>query len=242
MKKAFSLLELALSIVILGILIAILSNPAIHLYNHSYKIKNSNTVFLNLNQTLLSMEKIYHSCLNATLTSSSFECYMSANDDIFYDLSLKKLNFSGIILENNESFFSPKSNLHFIENGSSKGILSNYKDMHSEKKLKIYANDYMYFYDIQNSKIYKALVSDREKIHFNSEKFSGFYTILYAYVRVYLENENIYMQIDDLNHNKRSFLLAQNISKLIFKQDDKTLKVLICDKSQNECLSKWMFL
>lgn len=50
------------------------------------------------------------------------------------------------------------------------------------------------------------------------------------------------MQIDDLNRNKRSFLLAQNISKLIFKQDDKALKVLICDKSQNECLSKWMFL
>ncbi|HEC1809083.1 TPA: hypothetical protein R1719_000983, partial [Campylobacter lari] len=79
-------------------------------------------------------------------------------------------------------------------------------------------------------------------IHFINEKFSGFYTILYAYVRVYLENENIYMQIDDLNYHKRSFLLAQNISKLIFKQDDKTLKVLICDKSQNECLSKWMFL
>ncbi|MCV3545089.1 prepilin-type N-terminal cleavage/methylation domain-containing protein [Campylobacter lari] len=136
MKKAFSLLELALSLVILGVLIVILSNPAIHLYNHSYKIKNSNTVFLNLNQALLSMEKIYHSCLNVILTSRSFECYMSANDDIFYDLSLKKLNFSGIILENNESFFSPKSNLHFIENGSSKGILSNYKDMHSEKKVK----------------------------------------------------------------------------------------------------------
>ncbi|EAL4712152.1 haloacid dehalogenase, partial [Campylobacter lari] len=46
MKKAFSLLELALSLVILGVLIVILSNPAIHLYNHSYKIKNSNTVFL----------------------------------------------------------------------------------------------------------------------------------------------------------------------------------------------------
>ncbi|HEG2580789.1 TPA: prepilin-type N-terminal cleavage/methylation domain-containing protein [Campylobacter lari] len=109
MKKAFSLLELALSLVILGVLIVILSNPAIHLYNHSYKFKNSNMVFLNLNQTLLGMEKIYHSCLNVTLTSSSFECYMSANDDIFYDISLKKLNFSGIILENNESFLVQKA-------------------------------------------------------------------------------------------------------------------------------------
>ncbi|AJC90957.1 hypothetical protein [Campylobacter subantarcticus] len=242
MKKAFNLLELVLSFVILGILVAILSNPAIHLYNYSYKIKNSNTIFLNLNQTLFSIEKIYHSCLNVTLTSNSFECYMSTNDDIFYDISLKKLNFSGVILENNESSFSPKSNLHFVEDGISKGILSNYKDMHSEKKLKIYANDYMYFYDMKNSKVYKVLIDDKEKIHFLNEKFSGFYTVLYAYVRVYLENENIYIQIDDLNHNKRSFLLAQNISKLIFKQDDKALKVSICDKNQNECLSKWMFL
>ncbi|OCX42262.1 hypothetical protein A7X81_03470 [Campylobacter ornithocola] len=242
MKKAFSLLELVLSFIVLGVLVVILSNPVIYLYNHSFKIKKSNEVFFNLNQTLLSMEKIYHSCLNVTLTSNSFECYMSANDDIFYDFSLKEFNFSGVILDNNESFFSPKSNLHFIENGISKGIFSNYKDMHSEKKLKIYTSDYMYIYDIKKSKVHKVLISDREKIHFFDEKFSGFYTVLYAYVKVYLENENIYIQIDGLNHNKRSFLLAQNMSKLIFKQDDKALKVSICDKNQNECLSKWMFL
>lgn len=72
--------------------------------------------------------------------------------------------------------------MYFIENGISEGILSNYKDMHSMKKLKIYTSDYMYIYDIKNSKIYKILVDDREKINFFDESFSGFYTILYAYI------------------------------------------------------------
>ncbi|EAI8623685.1 hypothetical protein IO397_000088 [Campylobacter lari] len=242
MTKAFSLLELALSLVILGILITILINPAMYIYNYSFNVKKSSEIFFDLNQALLSMEKIYNSCLNAIFTSNSFECYMNANDDIFYDLSLKKLNFSGIILENNESFFSPKSNLYFIENGISEGILSNYKDMHSMKKLKIYTSDYMYIYDIKNSKIYKILVDDREKINFFDESFSGFYTILYAYIKVYLKNKNIYMQIDDLNHNKQVFLLAQNISKLIFKHDGELLKITICSNTQNRCLDKWMLL
>ncbi|MBX2078356.1 type II secretion system protein, partial [Campylobacter peloridis] len=116
MKKAFSLLELVLSILIFSIITAILSNPSIQLYDKVFQVKKTNEVFFDLNQILLKIEKIQQDCIEFKYNSHSFECYVSASNDIFYDNSLNRMNFSGVILEDNKSFFSPKSNFYIIEN------------------------------------------------------------------------------------------------------------------------------
>ncbi|QOR00619.1 MULTISPECIES: type II secretion system protein [unclassified Campylobacter] len=242
MKKAFSLLELVLSLIILGVLIVVLARPGVVLYEYAFKVKKTNEIFSDINQALLSIEKIYQTCIDVKHTKHSLECYMGANDDIFYDLSLKKFNFSGVILDDNQSFISPKSHFHFIENGISKGVLSHYKDIVANKKLKIYPDDYIYLYDLQHQKLRMILADDKEKIHFIGEKWSGFYSVVYAYVKVYFEDEKIYIQVGDLNHKQKRFLLMQDVFQLEFTQESKALKATICSKKQNECLSKWMFL
>ncbi|WP_139451491.1 hypothetical protein [Campylobacter armoricus] len=242
MKQAFSLLEFVLSLIILGILFVILSVPSTQIYKYTFNIKKLNNTFFDLNYALLSMEKIFESCIDLKYSNNSFECYMNADDDIFFDISLKKFNFSGVILEDNGKFFSPKSNFYFIENGISQGIFSNYKDMYSEKKQKIYPSDYFYIYNPKESKVYKIIANDKEVFYFSDgENFTGFYRALYAYVKIYFKNENIYIQISDLNHYKKDFLLMKDISKIEINKENNIYSIKLCEKSNNECLIKWMF-
>ncbi|TXE83462.1 hypothetical protein FPD46_02155 [Campylobacter peloridis] len=242
MKKAFSLLELVLSVLIFSIIIALLSNPSIQLYDKVFQVKKTNEVFFDLNQILLKIEKIQQDCIEFKYNSHSFECYISASDDIFYDNSLNRMNFSGVILEDNKSFFSPKSNFYIIENAVLKGIFANYKDMHSVRKQKIYPSDFMFVYNLKEQKIHKIFIENNENINFYSDNFSGFYNILYAYIKIYFNNEKIFMQIDNLHGDKKEFLFMQNISKFELDRENNLLKIKICENALNECLSKWIHL
>ncbi|AJC86402.1 type II secretion system protein [Campylobacter sp. RM16704] len=243
MKRTFSLIELVFSVVILGVLFILLSSPVVQIYQYSFKSKKTNGIFFDLNQALLSIEKIYQSCVDLKYTNNSFECYLSANDDIFYDTSLKKLNFSGIILENDKMFFSPKSNFYTIENGISKGIFSNYKDMHSIKKQKIYPSDFLYIYSLKESKIYKFKINNEDKVSFIDEKkFTGLYSVIYAYVKIYFKNGSIFIQIDDLNYHKNDFLLIKDVSRFEIAKENEILSVKLCEENQKECLTKWIFI
>ncbi len=238
MKKAFSLLELVLSLIVFGVIVSILMLPSIQIYEKVFDIRNKNNTFLDINQVLLSIEKIYQSCRDFKYDHHSFECYMSAANDIFYDINLEKFNFSGIMVDMGK-FVSPKSNFHFIENGISYGILSNYKDIHSNKKQKNYPKDYLYLYALKDKKIYKTYVNDNESIVFSNEKFEGFYDVVYAYIGINFENNKVFLNIRDFENKQNRFLLSDNIDSFNIKKEKNSIKITLC--KQKECLDKWIF-
>ncbi|TWO24547.1 type II secretion system protein [Campylobacter insulaenigrae] len=238
MKKAFSLLELVLSLIIFGIIVSILVFPSTQIYKKALDIQNKNNIFLDLNYILLNLEKIYQSCYQFKYDEYSFECYMNASNDIFYDTNLKEFNFSGVML-NIGSFISPNSNFYFIKNGVSYGILSNYKDIHSNKKQKNYSKDYIYLYALGSKKIYKAYVNDRENVVFSNGNFEGFYGVVYAYIKINFEKNKIFLDIKDFENNKNRFLLYENIDNFRITKEKNIIKITLC--KQKECLNKWIF-
>ncbi|WP_139470766.1 hypothetical protein [Campylobacter armoricus] len=60
-------------------------------------------------------------------------------------------------------------------------------------------------------------------------------------MKIYFKNENIYIQISDLNHYKKDFLLMKDISKIEINKENNIYSIKLCEKSNNECLIKWMF-
>lgn len=238
MKQAFSLLELVLSLVIFGIIVYVLTSPSLQIYKRVFEIKNKNSIFFDLNQALLGIEKIYQTCIEFKYDANYFECYMSANDDIFYDVNLKELNFSGIVLDVG-NFISPNSRFYFIENGVLNGVLSNYKDLHLAKKQKNYPYDFIYMYALNDNKIYKVYVQDKENVNFYGESFSGFYYVVYAFIKIIYEDKKIFFEIKDFENRQDRFLFADEIDQFGIEKDQNFIKITLC--KNDECLSKWMF-
>ncbi|MBF7049248.1 prepilin-type N-terminal cleavage/methylation domain-containing protein [Campylobacter volucris] len=238
MKQAFSLLELVLSLVIFGIIVYVLTSPSLQIYKRVFEIKNKNSIFFDLNQALLGIEKIYQTCIEFKYDANYFECYMSANDDIFYDVNLKVLNFSGIVLDR-ENFISPNSRFYFIENGVLNGVLSNYKDLHLAKKQKIYPYDFIYIYALNDNKIYKVYIQDKENVNFYGESFSGFYYVVYAFIKIIYEDKKIFFEIKDFENRQDRFLFADEIDQFSIDKDQNFIKITLC--KNDDCLSKWMF-
>ncbi|EAH6026447.1 prepilin-type N-terminal cleavage/methylation domain-containing protein, partial [Campylobacter upsaliensis] len=64
MKKAFSLLELTIALVIFSIIFMLISKPLREFYLLHLKSLEQNEVILKLNQTLLNLENILLKCVN----------------------------------------------------------------------------------------------------------------------------------------------------------------------------------
>ncbi|EEO7742182.1 prepilin-type N-terminal cleavage/methylation domain-containing protein, partial [Campylobacter upsaliensis] len=69
MKKAFSLLELTIALVIFSIIFMLISKPLREFYLLHLKSLEQNEVILKLNQTLLNLENILLKCVNLEFTS-----------------------------------------------------------------------------------------------------------------------------------------------------------------------------
>ncbi|EAH9136666.1 prepilin-type N-terminal cleavage/methylation domain-containing protein, partial [Campylobacter upsaliensis] len=72
MKKAFSLLELTIALVIFSIIFMLISKPLREFYLLHLKSLEQNEVILKLNQTLLNLENILLKCVNLEFTSRNF--------------------------------------------------------------------------------------------------------------------------------------------------------------------------
>ncbi|MCA5589825.1 prepilin-type N-terminal cleavage/methylation domain-containing protein [Campylobacter upsaliensis] len=75
MKKAFSLLELTIALVIFSIIFMLISKPLREFYLLHLKSLEQNEVILKLNQTLLNLENILLKCVNLEFTSRNFSVF-----------------------------------------------------------------------------------------------------------------------------------------------------------------------
>ncbi|EGK8068764.1 prepilin-type N-terminal cleavage/methylation domain-containing protein, partial [Campylobacter upsaliensis] len=83
MKKAFSLLELTIALVIFSIIFMLISKPLREFYLLHLKSLEQNEVILKLNQTLLNLENILLKCVNLEFTSRNFSCFLKDDESIF---------------------------------------------------------------------------------------------------------------------------------------------------------------
>ncbi|MBS4314320.1 PulJ/GspJ family protein [Campylobacter vulpis] len=118
MKKAFSLLELMIVLIIFSIIFMLMAKPLREFYLLHLKSLEQNEVILKLNQTLFNLENILLKCVNLEFTNENFSCFLKDDESIFVleNGKLKLVN-SMLILKNHTSFYSPKSDfVHLLQN------------------------------------------------------------------------------------------------------------------------------
>ncbi|TKX33211.1 hypothetical protein [Campylobacter aviculae] len=222
MSKAFSLFELIIVLILLGFIASILSKPLWEIYYFNHQNLKTNDLILKTHLTLLRIEKLLQSCINIDTDNYSLSCFLK-DDLLTLDGKKAHLLNSTLILENNTTLYSPKSDLQTQ--------LQNRKALYKDEQNILYA--------LVNHQIQKIFVSQENNL---SSSFKGSFIPISAELNLAFKNNQIYYEIkpkfnDEL---KQSAILAENIS--FFKIQNSKLKICIKDQVQEYCLEKRLFL
>lgn len=246
MKKAFSLFELIITLVLLGILLALFAKPLTSL-SHLYENSQGQN-FNNANSSLLFIDKILQKCLKFTPLNAGFECLLQDEQNlILYRENKAFIGSSSILLQDeNSSFYAPKS--HFIydaklENNKliKAGVLVNQNDLQGFKN-----RDFLHFYSLKEKQIYKLKVLDGQRVAFlEPNSFKGLYKLVEAKVSILLDKDEffyLYTPYSSATTHKnlllngvKAFSVDENFGKF-------RLKLCVFNKTKTSfCLEKWSF-
>ena len=216
MKKAFTLFELVLSIVLFGLILGLFSKPLSEFYRVNFKALDNYEEIIELNFLILKVQSILQNCVDIKFSNNNITCFLK---DEFIGLEDEPfiLN-SGLILSKNGDSYSPNSDL--------KAQLENRKFLFDDNDGILYA--------LKDSKLEKIFVSN-DKINVD---FNGTFTPLLAEVKIGLENDKLSLILKPKFEDKTSQvgILAQNIS--LFNIKNETLKICI----KTNCLEKRLIL
>lgn len=224
MKKAFSLFEFVIALVIFSTISMLIAKPLREFYLLHLKSLEQNEVILNLNQALLNLENILSKCVNIQITNKSFSCFLKDDESLFMLENKKlKLTNSMLILENNASFYSPKSDFSYL--------LQNKMDFFKDKEKNFYALkegkiELLNPTNLQNEGIFYPLKAKFElKFKDNALKYV---------LKPKFFNENL----------KQESLLINAIEDFEINKKDGALWVKICMEKAyfSHCLEKMMLL
>ncbi|TKX31733.1 hypothetical protein [Campylobacter estrildidarum] len=222
MNKAFSLFEFIIVLILSGMILAILSKPLWEFYHFNHQYLTTNKLILKTHLTLLRIEKLLQSCTSINLKSHSINCFLKDDLLTLDDRKAHLLN-STLILENNDTLYSPKSDIQ--------AQLQNRKALYKDEKNILYA--------LVNNQIQKIFVLSENNL---SSSFKGSFIPVSAQLNLIFKNNQLYYEIkprfsDELKQNA---ILAENIS--FFKMQNSKLKICIKEKNQEYCLEKKLFL
>ncbi|EAL3920109.1 prepilin-type N-terminal cleavage/methylation domain-containing protein [Campylobacter upsaliensis] len=224
MKKAFSLLELTIALVIFSIIFMLISKPLREFYLLHLKSLEQNEVILKLNQTLLNLENILLKCVNLEFTSRNFSCFLKDDESIFVleNGKLKLVN-SMLILKNNMGFYSPKSDFSYL--------LQNKMDFFKDREGSFYALkngkvELLNPANLQSEGIFYPL---RAKIEFKFEDNALKFTL-----KPKIFNENL----------KQEALLLDFVRDFSLREQNGVLWIKICVQKTyfSHCLEKMVSL
>lgn len=237
MKKAFTLFEMLLVLMLLGVIFIIFSKPLLNMTSLYASSKLDN-----ISSALIFIDKIAQNCLEFIATTQGFECLLK--DEANLILQRQNSLFIGssgfIVKDENSSFYAPKSHFSYeIQNDKGKsikvGVLENQKDLHNDKN-----KDFIYLYALKERRIYKARVLDNEKISFMDDEFSGFYEMLDAKIAVKINNNELIYEYSPYPQNiSYTGILAQNIKAFKVSSNDDEFAFTICG-FDDLCLEKWV--
>ncbi|MFB1640068.1 type II secretion system protein [Campylobacter sp. MRC_CM3] len=223
MKKAFTLFELVISLILSGIILTILSKPLWEFYQLNNKNLKTKELIINTHLTLLKIEKLFQSCANINIIDDNLiHCFLKDDLLTLEDKNTHLLN-STLILENNTTLYSPKSDLQTQ--------LQNRKTLYKDEQNIIYG--------LNNNKIQKIFILSENNL---SSSFIGNFIPISAELNFTFKDDQIYYEIkprfnDEL---KQSAILAKNIS--FFKIQNSKLKICMKNQKQEYCLEKRLFL
>lgn len=223
MKKAFTLFELVISLILSGIILMILSKPLWEFYQLNNKNLKTKELIINTHLTLLKIEKLFQSCANINIIDDNLiHCFLKDDLLALKDKNTHLLN-STLILENNTTLYSPKSDLQ--------------TQLQNRKAL--YKDEQNIIYGLNNNKIQKIFILSENNL---SSSFIGNFIPISAELNFTFKDDQIYYEIkprfnDEL---KQSAILAKNIS--FFKIQNSKLKICMKNQKQEYCLEKRLFL
>ncbi|WP_417904121.1 prepilin-type N-terminal cleavage/methylation domain-containing protein [Campylobacter sp. LH-2024] len=223
MKKAFTLFELVISLILSGIILTILSKPLWEFYQLNNKNLKTKELIINTHLTLLKIEKLFQSCANINIIDDNLiHCFLKDDLLALKDKNTHLLN-STLILENNTTLYSPKSDLQ--------------TQLQNRKAL--YKDEQNIIYGLNNNKIQKIFILSENNL---SSSFIGNFIPISAELNFTFKDDQIYYEIkprfnDEL---KQSAILAKNIS--FFKIQNSKLKICMKNQKQEYCLEKGLFL
>ncbi|MBZ7953578.1 hypothetical protein H2278_01755 [Campylobacter sp. W0018] len=223
MKKAFTLFEFIIALLLSGTILAILSKLLWEFYQLNNKNLKSKELATNTHLTLLKIEKLLQSCIDISLVDEySIHCFLKDNLLILENKETRLLN-SALILKNNATLYSPKSDLQ--------------TQLQNRKAL--YKDEQNIIYGLYNHQIQKIFISLENNL---SSSFIGSFIPISAGLNLIFKDNQIYYEIkprfnDEL---KQKAILAENIS--FFKMQNSKLKICIKNQKQEYCLEKRLFL
>ncbi|MBK1971640.1 type II secretion system protein [Campylobacter sp. TTU-622] len=229
MKKAFTLLEVILGLIIFSVLSVIILKILSQIYFYHFEtLKNQNTI-LNLKYALLNIDRITQKCLKTKIQDNILTCFLFDKENL---LSLKDnqaiiINSTLILKDQNKRYYSPKSNL-LIQYQNNKDLFD--------------LND-NFFYALFQNDIDKFLIIDNENL-FLDKNITGHYLPLQAKLTLFLENQELKYELNPFSKNNvLKGILVQNISDFIIKDNDKGFKVKLCSSQddKNLCLEKFLY-
>lgn len=230
MKKAFTLFEFVITMVIFFAVFALLFKPLGQMYDLQYKAQKNADIFLDLNLALLSLEKIMQKCLNLEYKEMSLECNLVDEENILFKEGQELLiAHSGLILKNDKNeFYSPKS--YFLDDFTNpkKGALLNFYQFFKNK-----VENKFFVYDLTHSKLETIELLANNKL---KSSFEGFYLPLQARASFYKDGKDLFYELNSYFGLRQKALFLENISEFSVSQRRDYFILKLC---KNElCLQK----
>lgn len=237
MKKAFSLFELIITLVLLGAIFAVFSKPLLSMTRLYAKPAQSSIA-----STLIFIDKLIQNCLEFTLNARGFECLLKDEANLILQRqNALFIGSSGVILKDeNSTFYAPKSHFSYeIQSTNGKtlkaGVVENQKDMQGTKN-----RDFLYLYALKERQIYKAQILNETQFAFVGDEFTGFYALIDAHISVELrQNELFYHYTPYAQSATHTGILAQNVKEFRVEEKGDELSFTLC-ANENACLTKWV--
>ncbi|TQR34547.1 hypothetical protein DMB92_00860 [Campylobacter sp. MIT 99-7217] len=230
MKKAFSLFECLLALVISSLLIGIIFILFKNLFYFTNSQEKFINAFQNANITLIQIDKILQNCLKESINFQDLSCFLEDRVNL---LMQKNQNIfianSSLILKNHTDFYVPKAKLL--------QILKNHQDLYGFK------NNTLLFYSLSKKQIYELSVIDDENISFNNASFEGFFKLIEARIHFFIQDEKLYYELEPhlKSSLKQKTLLINGVQSFeILKQND-YLIIKLCLFENNQKITPACF-
>lgn len=247
LKRAFSLMELILVLVILGVCVVIFAKPLLNIA-HFYATSESKGRNLGqINAAFIQIEKILQNCLEFNALNSGFECLSKdSNNLVLQRANSLFIGTSGVLLKDeNGSFYAPKS--HFIYEFSGEkgevlkgGVLVNQNELHGTNA------DTLMLYELNSRTKHEIKPLGKTMIKFTSGEFGGFYELIDGLLSVKMQgDELIYSYAPIFGAKIYSGVLVKNAAKFSINEENEGFLLEICTfetqkTSENLCLKRWI--
>ena len=218
MKKAFTLFELIISLIIFSILITILFKPMINLNNQYINTKEKSFDFYDINQAIMLIDKLLKDGIDFKVIDNNIKFFL--------------IDYNSILIKNEQNLSIALS--PFIYKDDNYKILTYSKDIMDDYK---YLNKkYIDVYSFELKKISKIQINKNNDIYFLNEKFKGNFLPILAKILIYKNNNNLYIKYCyNLKECKESILI-KDIDIFDVELFEKYFLFYICKNSN--CIKK----